>query len=77
VNRADIPVREVNLKLTPEAVGESEWSLTQLLFVQAVYNAPQGRHDPFEYDILHDSMVRLREYAGIDTDDVVEARMFA
>jgi hypothetical protein len=72
VQRDDIPVCEVNLKLSPEAVVDSPWSLTQLLFLQAVYNAQEGRYDPIEYDILHDSMIRLREYVGIDTDDVIE-----
>jgi DNA helicase HerA-like ATPase len=72
VSRDDLPVCEVNLKLSPEAVADSEWSLKQLLFLQAVYNAQQRRYDPIEYDIVYDSMVRLREYVGIDTDDVVE-----
>ena len=71
VDRDEIPVVRANLKLRPEAVAESAWSLTQLLFLQLVHNAQQGRYDAPGYDIVHDSMIRLREYAGIDTDAVV------
>ncbi len=74
VDRAAVPVVQANLKLTPEAVAESEWSLQQLLFLQVVHNAQQGRYDAPGYDIVHDSMVRLREYAGVGTDDVVELK---
>jgi hypothetical protein len=72
VDRGEIPVVRANLKLRPEAVAESVWSLTQLLFLQLVHNAQQGRYDAPGYDIVHDSMIRLREYADIGTDAVVE-----
>lgn len=68
VERDDIPICALNLKLTPEERAVSEWSETQLLFLQAVYNAQQLRYDPVEYDLLSDSMIRLQEYTGIDTD---------
>jgi hypothetical protein len=61
-----------NLKLTPEEVAASEWALRQLLFMQAVYNAQQRRSHHLEYDIVRDSMIRLHEYVGIDTDAVDE-----
>jgi hypothetical protein len=44
--------------------------LKQLLFLQTVYNAQQLRHDPREYDLMWDSMLRLQEYVGIDTDEI-------
>ncbi|WP_139203456.1 ATP-binding protein [Halorientalis persicus] len=72
VDRDDIPVCEINLKLSPEEIEASEWSVTQLLFLQAVYNAQQLRFDVLEYDIVRDSMVRLREYVGIEYDAVLE-----
>jgi len=72
VDSDDIPICEFNLKLSPTEIGESEWSLKQLLFIQAVYNAQQLRYDPLEYDLMTDSMLRLREYVGIETDEVQE-----
>ncbi|GGM66282.1 DNA helicase HerA-like ATPase [Halarchaeum rubridurum] len=70
--RDDIPICALTLKLTSEERVASEWTDTQLVFLQAVYNAQQGRYDPLEYDILSDSMIRLQEYTGID-DDAVHA----
>lgn len=72
VDPDDIPVTQVNLKLDREAVQQSPWSLTQLLFVQVVHNAQHGRYEPPGYDLFHDSMLRLREYVGIDPDAVVD-----
>jgi hypothetical protein len=66
----DIPVTTVNLKLSPAEVLDSEWTPRQLMFLQAVYNAQQLRFDSREYDLTTDSMVRLQEYLGVDTDDV-------
>jgi hypothetical protein len=40
------------------------------MFCQAVYNAQQLRYDPLEYDLCRDSMIRLQEYVGIDSDAV-------
>lgn len=76
VDRDDVPVCDLHLKLTPAEVHDSDWSVAQLLFCQAVYNAQQGRYSRLEYDLLCDSMLRLREYVGIDDaaiDDLVEA----
>ncbi|MFD1586238.1 hypothetical protein ACFR9U_04540 [Halorientalis brevis] len=72
VDPDDVPVCELTLKLSPEEITASEWSVTQLLFVQAVYNAQQGRFDRLEYDLVWDSMIRLREYVGIEQDAVRE-----
>ncbi|WP_161991502.1 ATP-binding protein [Natronorubrum aibiense] len=70
VDSDDIPVCELSLKLTPDEREASEWTDRQLLFLQAVYNAQQLRYDPLEYDLLHDSMIRLQEYVGIETDEI-------
>lgn len=70
VDREEIPISELNLKLTAEERAESEWSLRQLLFLQAVHNAQQLRYEPPEYDLLNDSMLRLREYVGIEAEAV-------
>ncbi|MFC6723678.1 hypothetical protein ACFQE1_04615 [Halobium palmae] len=76
VDRDDVPVCTANLKLTPEERLDADWSTRQLLFLQVVYNAQQLRYDDLEYDLLHDSMIRLQEYVGIESDavqDLVDA----
>ncbi|MFD1514379.1 ATP-binding protein [Halomarina rubra] len=70
VDADDIPICEFNLKLTSDEIAASEWSLKQLLFIQAVYNVAQRRYDSREYDLLYDSMIRLIEYVDIDTDEL-------
>jgi hypothetical protein len=72
----DVPICEVNLKLTPEEREETGFSDRQLMFVQAIYNAQQLRYDPPEYDILRDSMLRIQEYIGVSSSerqDLVDA----
>ncbi|QLC35084.1 ATP-binding protein (plasmid) [Halarchaeum sp. CBA1220] len=76
VDRDDIPVCECHLKLTPEEIAASEWTLPQLRFLQVVWNAQSRRLHPLEYDVRRDSMVRLREYTDIDVagvDELVDA----
>ncbi|MFC6733920.1 ATP-binding protein [Haladaptatus sp. DYSN1] len=70
VDRDDIPVCSVGLKLTEEEREASEWSDLQLLFLQVVYNAQQLRYDDLEYDLTRDSMIRLQEYVGIESSAV-------
>lgn len=70
VDRDDVPVCEFNLKLSTAEIEDSEWSVSQLLFLQAVYNAQQLRYDRLEYDIVEDSMLRLQEYVGIEPDEI-------
>ncbi|SFR97599.1 hypothetical protein SAMN05216559_1882 [Halomicrobium zhouii] len=80
VERDDVPICNLNLKLTPEEREDNEWSDRQLMFLQAVYNAQQLRYDRLEYDLLSDSMIRLREYVGLDGDDLealVEANLLS
>jgi hypothetical protein len=80
VDGDDIPVCELNLKLTPEERLDSGWSDAQLMFLQAVYNAQQIRFDPLEYDLLWDSMLRLQEYVGIEGDaieDLLDAEILS
>jgi hypothetical protein len=70
VDRDDIPICTLHLKLGDAEIRDSDWSVAQLLFCQAVYNAQQLRYSRLEYDLLADSMIRLREYVGIDDDAV-------
>lgn len=71
VDRDDIPVCSVSLKLSADERAQSRFSDAQLRFLQTVYTAHQRRLDPeVEYDLLTDSMVRLREYVGIEKDEV-------
>ncbi|KTG11033.1 hypothetical protein AUR64_07665 [Haloprofundus marisrubri] len=73
IDRDDIPVCDVNLKLSTAERRQSEYTDRQLAFLQVVYNAHQKRYDTeWEYDITRDSMVRLIEYAGIERDAVDE-----
>jgi len=69
VDPDDVPICEVNLKLTPDEREETGFSNRQLMFVQAVYNAQQLRYEYPEYDILEDSMLRLQEYIGVESDE--------
>ncbi|QLG61118.1 ATP-binding protein [Halorarum salinum] len=68
VDRDDVPICELNLKLSPDERAASEWSDRQLMFLQAVYNAQQLRYDRLEYDLVADSMIRLQEYVDIGGD---------
>ncbi|MFB6312051.1 MAG: ATP-binding protein, partial [Salinirussus sp.] len=70
VDRTEIPVCRLELKRSPAEVSAAEWSLTQLCFLQVVYNAQQRRYDALEYDLVRDSMVLLKDYVGIDNDAV-------
>jgi hypothetical protein len=73
VDRDDIPICDVPLTLSPETCRESPYSPLQVLFLQAVVTAKRGGYDPdLEYDLRRDSMVRLREYIGIEQDAVDE-----
>ncbi|WP_256545687.1 type IV secretory system conjugative DNA transfer family protein [Halobellus inordinatus] len=76
VDRDDVPICDLHLKLTPDERAVSEYSEYQLMFMQAVYNAQQLRYDPIEYDLLSDSMIRIQEYIGIGSDaiqDLIDA----
>mgnify|MGYP000642801617 CR=1 FL=1 len=66
----DIPICDLNLKLSPEEARESAYTPRQLCFMQAVYNAQQNRYESPEYDLVRDSMVRIQEYTGIETDAI-------
>jgi hypothetical protein len=72
VDRDDIPVCRLDLKRSPTEIEASEWSLTQLCFLQVVYNAWSRRYDPLEYDLVRDSMRRLKGYVDIDDNAVDE-----
>jgi hypothetical protein len=72
IDADDIPICDVTLKLTREERQELDYTDGQLMFLQAVYNAAQLRYDAPAYDLLTDSMLRLREYVGIEADAVDE-----
>ncbi|GAB7010722.1 hypothetical protein [Halorubrum trueperi] len=75
VDRDDCPICDLPLKLSYAERQESPISDAGLRFLQAVYSAHQQQYDPeFEYDITRDSMRRLREYVGIDAEEVEELR---
>ncbi|AQL44474.1 hypothetical protein BV210_04850 [Halorientalis sp. IM1011] len=70
VDLDDVPITSCNVTLSPDEIRASKWSPRQLTFLQAVHNAQQRRYDPIEYDIVHDSMIRLKEDVGIDQDEI-------
>jgi hypothetical protein len=71
VNRDDVPICSLNLKLSTDERIQSRYTDAQLRFLQAVYAAHQQRFDPkLEYNLLTDSMHRLQEYVGIDSDEI-------
>ena len=71
VDRDEIPICELNLKLSADERAQSAYTDAQLQFLHAVYAAHQRRFDPeLEYDPVSDSMHRLREYVGIDSEAV-------
>lgn len=73
VDRDDVPFCDLNLTLSVDERRQSPYTDAQLRFLQAVYAAHRQRFDPeLEYDILYDSMIRLQEYVGVDTDEVQE-----
>jgi len=73
VDRDDIPVASAAIKLSPEERADTEWTDRQLLFAQIVHDAHQQKYDAdTEYDITSDSMIRLKEYAGIGDEAVEE-----
>ena len=75
VDRDECPICDLPLKLTYAERQDSPISDAGLRFLQAVYSAHQGQYDPaLEYDITRDSMRRLREYVGIDADELDELR---
>lgn len=81
VHRDDIPVCELNLKLSVDERIQSPYTDAQLRFLHAVYAAHQRRFDAeLEYDLLTDSMHRLQEYAGIEqsaVDELIDAGLVA
>jgi len=72
VDTDDIPIIDPGFKLSPEEIAESPYSLRQHLFMQVVYNVQQLEYESPEFDLMTDSMVRLREYTGIASEEVDE-----
>lgn len=66
IDRANVPTVHVGLTLSPGDRAAIPYSDRQLVFLQVVYNAHQGRYDnEWEYDIVHDSMRPFRADAGL------------
>ncbi|WP_353634720.1 hypothetical protein ABSL23_03500 [Halobacterium sp. NMX12-1] len=73
VDRANIPICSLDLTLTSGERAASQYSDAQLRLLAAVYMAHQQRFDPeLEFDLVHDSMMHLEAYVGIDADGVQE-----
>ena len=70
VDPDDIPITDVNLKLTRAEREETGLSDVQLMFLQVVFNAQRLRYESPEYDVLFDSMLRLVEYVGATKKDI-------
>ena len=81
VTRDDVPICELNLKLSVDERRQSPYTDAQLRFLQAVHTAHQRRFDPdLEYDPLYDSMIRLQEYVGVsdtEVEELIEAGLLA
>lgn len=70
VDRNNVPICEIPLTLRQAERAASDYTHQQLLFLQAVYEGMLGRFDELAYDLIRDSMIRLREYCGLDMDAV-------
>lgn len=68
--RDAIPICDVPLTLSDPERQAADWAHEQLLFLQAVYAAQHQRFDPRAYDLVRDSMTRLRDDCGLTNDDV-------
>ncbi|MFC7227952.1 hypothetical protein N0B31_11115 [Salinirubellus salinus] len=71
-NPDDVPITELTLKLSANERHDTGYTDAQLMFLQAVYNAQQGRYQAPEFDLVFDSMLRLQEYVGIESEAVDE-----
>jgi hypothetical protein len=72
VDPDDIPICEIDLKLSRAEIARSPWSVKQLLFMKVLHEVRRLRVEPPVYDILFDSMNRLVEYVGISDEEVDE-----
>jgi hypothetical protein len=70
VDRADRPVIDCHIDLSGAEIAASELSAGQLCFMQLIHEATHQRLDPRAFRLTDDSMLRLREYAGIDAEAV-------
>ena len=81
VDRDNVPICELNLKLSVDERRQSPYTDAQLRFLQAVHDAHQRQFDPeLEYDSIHDSMIRLQEYVGVtgpEVDELIGAGLLA
>ncbi|WP_154021030.1 hypothetical protein [Haloarcula sp. CBA1127] len=72
IDRANIPVCDVDVARSTAEREQTEYSHQQLLSLQAVYDAWSMKYESTMYDIVYDSVIRLREYFGISDTGVNE-----
>ncbi|SHG37952.1 type IV secretory system conjugative DNA transfer family protein [Halobaculum gomorrense] len=72
VSIESIPAIYASLKLSAEEIAATHVSVQQLLFLQVVLNATRMVYSPVEFDIVHNSMVQLRNYCGMSRGAVDE-----
>lgn len=71
VDRDNVPICSLSLKLSEDERLQSRLTAAQLRFLQAVYAAHQKRFDSdLEYSLLTDSMDRLQAYVGIEDSGI-------
>jgi DNA helicase HerA-like ATPase len=72
-SRDNVPLCELNLKLSVDERRQTPYTDAQLRFLQAVYSAHQQQFNAdLEFNLLYDSMVRLQEYVGVSHEEVQE-----
>lgn len=72
VDRENVPVCEITVKLDPPEQAEIPLSDGQLAFLQMVYDAKQFKFTDLEFNPLVDSCLLLRQYAGIKQPETAE-----
>jgi hypothetical protein len=66
IDRDAVPVIECYPDVNLESLQPAGLTVTQALFLQTVHDATHQRVRPAGFSLCHDSMLRLRDYTGID-----------
>lgn len=74
IDRSTVPLIECAPPLTAAERIAAGVTPGQVCFMYLVYKLQYGHHDPRLFDLVDDSMVHLREYAGIDPEAVEQLR---
>jgi hypothetical protein len=72
LDRDAVPICDVPVTLSERERVEADYTHQELLFLQAVYTAQQGRFDRLAYDLRRDGMDQLRADCGL-TEAAVQA----